>query len=175
MAQEAEIMPPDKIVTERRILSQRSVETTLEEIKELRLVERLGAMFDKGWVQSLGWAAIQIGIPLRCAVYRDKMQVVLLNPVVKEAHGLSLLKQREGCKSLPYQRFLVYRYSNITIENGPADKRYEINAVGREAQIIQHELDHMDGILCDARGKIQDRNAPCACGSGTKFKKCCGK
>lgn len=165
----------DKIVTVTAVLLTRSRETTAKEIEELKLVDRLATMFDKGWCQSLGWAAIQIGIPLRCAVYRPGIgQVVLLNPVVKDFGGLHL-KSREGCMSLPYERHNTHRYKWITIENGPENGRYVIQATGVEAHVIQHEIDHMDGILCYERTRIQERNEKCACGSGVKFKKCHGR
>ena len=51
---------------------------------------------------------------------------------------------------------------------------------GREAQIFQHETDHLDGVAVNVakRGAavssaLPGRNDPCPCGSGRKFKKCC--
>ena len=50
------------------------------------------------------------------------------------------------------------------------------NLTGWDAQVYQHEMDHLDGI---AEKFSQDdkigRNDPCKCGSGKKYKKCCGK
>jgi len=44
---------------------------------------------------------------------------------------------------------------------------------------MQHEVDHMNGVLCiDRRVKKVvkiGRNEPCPCGSGKKYKKCCGR
>lgn len=166
----------DKIETRRLVLESRSMETTEEEVKEKKLYERLCEMFGKGWVESEGWAAIQIGVPLRYAVYRiGGHAAVLLNPVLLEWSGYAMMTSREGCMSLPYERHITYRYTHVTIENGPADKRVILKAEGREAWIIQHEMDHMDGILCDKRTTIQNRNEPCECGSGVKFKKCHGR
>lgn len=172
----------DQICKDRKILGQRSRETDTEEMRKLGIVARLISMMDEGWTSGIGLAAIQIAVPIRCAVYipyridpkLSKDPVTLINPVVIEFSNLRP-RSREGCISIPGERFNTYRYNEITIENGPADKRVIMRASGVEAQVIQHEIDHMDGICCDQRTKIQERNERCACGSGIKFKKCHGK
>lgn len=184
----------DRIVTDRAFLSQRSKETTLEEMKKLGIVSRLICMLDSGWTPGIGLAAIQIGVPIRVAVYipnrispeLSKDPVTLINPEIVSFENLNF-KSREGCLSLPDKRFNTYRYGKIVYENGEMpkgahlfpeaepDQRPALLAEGVEAQVVQHEIDHMDGRLCDSRTLIQTRNERCACGSNLKFKKCHGK
>jgi len=62
---------------------------------------------------------------------------------------------------------------HVVVKNG-AEK---FEATGLEAVMVQHEIDHMNGMLCFDRGhKNKDkvgRNSLCPCGSGEKYKKCC--
>lgn len=171
----------DEICKDVNILSQRSRETTTEEMRTLGIVARLLNMMDAGWTGAIGLAAIQIGVPIRVALYIpnrinpafSKNPVTLINPVIV-GFGNLRPRMREGCISLPDKRYDTYRYNNIEIENGPADARVVLRATDVEAQVIQHEIDHMDGLLCHDRVKIPGRNEPCHCGSERKFKKCHG-
>ena len=64
------------------------------------------------------------------------------------------------------------------------DKKKKETFTGFTAQVIQHEIDHIDGIEEELYPKGEGalhisnekvgRNDPCPCGSGKKFKKCCG-
>ncbi len=171
----------DHIVTDRKFLAQRSKETTYAEMKELHIVARLINMLDNGWTAGIGLAAIQIGVPIRCAVFIpnrvnlnwSKDPVTIVNPKILSFENLNM-KSREGCLSVPDVRVNTYRYGKVTVAMGE-DQTTTIVAEGTLAQVYQHEIDHMDGILCDARTIIQGRNERCGCGSGLKFKKCHGK
>lgn len=166
----------DAIVYEPDVLFTKSVETTQEEIDGMGLIDRLKAAMEKTWVKGHGLAAIQIGVPIRCAVFQSEsgIWITLLNPVILEKKDFRA-KRSEGCLSIPGSWFSTYRYEYVKLENGPTDKRQVIELTGKDAWIVQHEVDHMDGILCFQRMKIQDRNSKCECGSGLKAKKCCQK
>lgn len=166
----------DEICYDPDILRTPSEPTTLEEITGLDLIERLKAAMKKAWVKGHGLAAIQIGLPIRAAVFQSSTGawVTLINPKLLEKKDYRA-KRSEGCLSIPQQWFSTYRYEQVKIENGPAENRHVLLLEGLDAWIVQHEIDHMDGILCFQRMKTQERNAFCACGSGIKFKKCCGR
>ena len=77
----------------------------------------------------------------------------------------------EGCLSFPNKELAVPRYNQVLVR---ADNYGgEIQFSGLWARIIQHEVQHLDGIgIWDTI--IIGRNDPCTCGSGRKYKKCCG-
>jgi peptide deformylase len=105
---------------------------------------------------SVGVAAPQIGIPLRVCVVdvstskhgRDNNHglLVMVNPEITRKAGAAVM--REGCMSVPDYTGDVERSVEITVsfldENGTGQV---IDAIGFEAVAIQHELDHLDGIL----------------------------
>lgn len=133
----------DKIVTDPEILKQVSRPTTLAEVDELNLVERLKAACKRGWVEGCGLAAIQIGVPVQFSwfVYKGQ-EYTLMNPRIVKTVGKPRLK-REGCLSIPNKylwvpRFLKIQYKNAGQVEGASDLK---------AQIVQHEIAHMAGIL----------------------------
>jgi len=76
-----------------------------------------------------------------------KPPVVFINPIIKK---ISKKKQivYEGCLSVERVYGTLKRQEKLTIEaldeNG---KKFVIGAAGLLAQIIQHEMDHLNGIL----------------------------
>ena len=109
-----------------------------------------------------GLAAPQIGVPLRVIIfgvkrnprYPDAEEVpytVLLNPVI-QPQGEAREEAWEGCLSVPGMRGLVPRYANITYSGydqfGGAIER---NVSGFHARVVQHECDHLDGIIYPMR------------------------
>jgi peptide deformylase len=105
---------------------------------------------------SVGVAAPQIGVTLRiCVVDVSKSKLgksnhhgllIMANPEIFRKEGSAVM--REGCMSVPDYTGDVERAVNITVrfidENG---KVREIEASGFEAVAIQHEIDHLDGLL----------------------------
>jgi peptide deformylase len=70
----------------------------------------------------------------------------LINPVILESSQWKV--SREGCLSFPNLLANVKRAQKLTIRAFGADKRpFEFTAVGFEAVAIQHEMDHLDGIV----------------------------
>lgn len=173
------IFPEDqiRIVTDEKILRQVSHETSFKEVLSLKLFDRLQAANEKAWTGGVGLAAIQIGVPVRCAFYKRSGQVAtfLINPVIR--YGQNLVSHHgEGCLSIQDRRFQTWRYNKIVYEKLMSGKMQEYKAEGFEAFIIQHEVDHMNGILCCDRTVYPHgpkRNEICLCGSGKKYKKCC--
>lgn len=133
----------DKIITNESILRQKSEPTTIEEVRRLDLIPRLRKATKTAWIKGHGLSAIQIGIPIRFAWFRfGKKEFKLLNPeIIKEKHPL--VHAGEGCLSLPRVRKDVRRFNQIVYKsNGKIQK-----AKGLKAFIVQHEIDHMNGLL----------------------------
>jgi peptide deformylase len=109
-----------------------------------------------------GLAAPQIGVPLRVVIfgvtrnprYPDAEEVpdtVLINPVITPI-GEEIEEAWEGCLSVPGMRGVVPRFKHLGYrgfdESGnPIDRRVE----GFHARVVQHECDHLDGILYPMR------------------------
>ena len=101
----------------------------------------------------IGLAAIQIGVPKRIIVMdisRDenkKEPRYFVNPVIKSKNE-EKVKYEEGCLSVPDQFAEIERPSICEVEyldyNG---KKQLLKAEGLLATCIQHEMDHLEGIL----------------------------
>ncbi|MXW23740.1 MAG: peptide deformylase [Chloroflexi bacterium] len=98
----------------------------------------------------VGLAAPQIGIGLRIVVLGmpDEEPVSIINPVIVERTGAREL-EGEGCLSVPGYRGSVTRSQQVTVEGLDADGRaLRITACDNLlAQAIEHEVDHVNGIL----------------------------
>ena len=131
-----------QIITDIKKLRQVSRETTAQEVSDLNLVHCLREANKKAWTNGAGLAAIQIGIPVRFSWYVvNGREQTLLNPVILNKWGSDI--QKEGCLSIPNTWRNVDRA--WTIEYLNRGKKRKVS--GFEARLIQHEIDHMDGIL----------------------------
>jgi peptide deformylase len=107
--------------------------------------------------EGVGLAAPQIGQSIRLAVMEvDKKQYFLINPEITSLSQEKILFE-EGCLSLPGEFFPILRSEKLTVkyqnEKGLPKK---LRAEGFLAIVIQHEVDHLDGILiCDRYKKQQ--------------------
>jgi peptide deformylase len=105
---------------------------------------------------SVGVAASQIGVTLRVCVVdvsasrhgkeNNHGQLCMINPEIVAREGTAIM--REGCMSVPDYTGDVERATAITVRfNQPDGSVREIEASGFEAVAIQHEMDHLDGVL----------------------------
>lgn len=111
-----------------------------------------------------GLAAPQIDVGLRVVVFgidqnprypdmEPVPQTVLINPVV-EAMGDDMDEMWEGCLSVPGMRGLVPRYTHIRYSGfDQTGQAFEREVSGFHARVVQHEVDHLDGILYPQRIK----------------------
>ncbi|MBI5872713.1 MAG: peptide deformylase [Candidatus Omnitrophica bacterium] len=130
------------IATDKNFLHQISIETTRKEVDGLGLVFKLREANKTAWTKGCGLAAIQIGMPLRFAWYLlEGKEGQLLNPVIINKWGEDIAQ--EGCLSIPCNYTSVKRAYEIEYLTNGKKKR----ARGLLARLIQHEIDHMDGIL----------------------------
>ena len=98
----------------------------------------------------IGLAAPQIGVPLRVFVYDvrdDELEPgVLVNPRIVEATGKQ--KEVEGCLSIPGLDEVVERSGHVVVEGLDRDgEPVRIEATGLLSRCLQHENDHLDGVL----------------------------
>jgi peptide deformylase len=101
----------------------------------------------------LGLAAPQVHVPLRLFVWRGGAGniIALINPEL-EFVGEEMEEAWEGCLSIPGLRGNVPRYARlrfrgVDIEGRPVDGE----AVGLAARVLQHEADHLDGVMYPMR------------------------
>lgn len=130
-------------------LRQKSKVVDLQELKDKKLrafcLSMAKTMLKK---EGVGLAASQVGKNIRLNVINIKgKQIIMINPkIVKK----SLLKEwgEEGCLSVPDTFGDVKRHKKITCCYFDLDKKEnKIKAEGLLARVIQHEIDHLDGIL----------------------------
>ena len=131
-----------------------------DEIREL--IER---MFATMYVEEgVGLAAPQVGRSLRVFVIDvedegiPRVKQAFVNPVIVE-RSENTMTGEEGCLSIPTLRADVKRPARVVIEATDADgKPFRMEAEGLLARALQHEQDHLDGILfLDRLGPISRR------------------
>jgi peptide deformylase len=136
------------------ILKKRAVEIS-KDYKDLN--EIISDMYDTMYAsKGVGLAAPQIGLSIRLFIadgspFEDEevkdFKQVFINPVIKEENG-ELWKFNEGCLSIPNIREDVQRKKIVHIEY--YDQEWKLTKKtfsGLAARIIQHEYDHIEGIL----------------------------
>jgi peptide deformylase len=96
----------------------------------------------------VGLAAPQIGVPLQVAVIEaEKDQVhILVNPEIVKREGE--WEPEEGCLSVPGYWAPVQRSARVTVRARDArGKEIRLSGEGLLGQALQHEIDHLNGML----------------------------
>jgi peptide deformylase len=100
----------------------------------------------------IGLAANQVGRPLRLIVYdvtpkdQPRSPSVLINPEIISCEGSQ--SQEEGCLSVPEYYTEVKRHAQVTVRGLNAKgETVEIRGEGLLAVVLQHEIDHLEGVL----------------------------
>ena len=127
----------------------KSVDKVDDEERKL-MDDMLDTMYD---ALGIGLAAIQIGVPKRIIVMdiskdEDKKEPrYFVNPVIKN-RNIEKAKYEEGCLSVPDQFAEIERPNKCEVEYLDYDgKKQLLKANGLLATCIQHEMDHLEGIL----------------------------
>jgi peptide deformylase len=114
------------------------------------MADMLETMYD---ANGIGLAAIQVGVPKRVAVIDldpggpNSKPMYLINPRVVEASG-ELAPYHEGCLSVPEVWDDVKRPAKVTVEYMDEKGRTQrVTADGLFATCLQHEIDHINGLL----------------------------
>lgn len=100
----------------------------------------------------IGLSAIQLGLPVRVfsVGYEDQNQVFFNPKIIKQSVETS--KMKEGCISYPFCYVMVERSNDITIQwQDHEGKHHEGSFSGYTARVIQHEYDHLDGIVLPSK------------------------
>ena len=131
-----------------------------------QLRELIADMFDTmRAADGAGLAAPQIGVPLRVVIFGSVdgrpnprypeeppvPQTILVNPVLQPLDD-EMEEGWEGCLSVPGLRGVVPRHRRLRYSGcGPDGRPIERIADGFHARVVQHECDHLDGILYPMR------------------------
>lgn len=134
-----------------KVLTEKCQEVTV--INE-EIISLLDDMYDTMVAHDgVGIAAPQVNVPLRIAIVElgeERSLLEMINPTVVETEGSDI--DIEGCLSFPGLYGDVERPDYVKIEacdrNGQV---YQLEASGFDARAIQHEIDHLDGILFNSK------------------------
>ena len=127
------------------VLEQEAVEVPKITKKITKLIDdMLETMYDANGV---GLAAPQVGVSQRIIVLDvGEGPVVLVNPVIQSAQGEEI--DVEGCLSIPERWVYVKRATQVVITGlNEKGKPVRIEADGYFARALQHEVDHLHGVL----------------------------
>jgi peptide deformylase len=124
-------------------------------------IERMGELM--GDALGIGLAATQIGILHRVLVYRADPEdplTALVNPIL-EWSSEETETASEGCLSIPFVHVEVERPAEVRVHARDAQGgELEVQASGLTARVIQHEIDHLDGVLMiDRISRVQRKEA----------------
>ncbi len=123
----------------------------------MQLVERMITLM--GDAQGVGLAATQVGVLQRLFVFELEGEgtKAVVNPRLSGASDEKETEE-EGCLSLEGVRVPVERSTKITLEGvdpSGEDVRFELDGLG--ARVVQHEIDHLDGVLIIDRTDTEHR------------------
>jgi peptide deformylase len=131
------------------------VEAVTPEIKRV-IADMVDTMYDE---VGLGLAAPQVGISLRLMVVGDddgREVRALINPLIAEQGGEIVAE--EGCLSIPGIFAQVKRAEWVRLEaQDEMGRPVSITARGLRARVLQHEMDHLDGVLILERTSRDER------------------
>lgn len=107
---------------------------------------------------AVGIAAIQLGVKKRMLAIKTfdenekPLKFMLVNPeYLEKSKEISYLKFGEGCLSVEENKYsgIVPRHFSIKVQafNALTNKNEIIELSGYPAIVLQHEMDHLDGIL----------------------------
>lgn len=141
---------PDPILRKKT----RRVSAIDRSIKKLVADMRETLHIDAGRV---GLAAPQVGVSLRITVIGipDEEDIILINAEIVRRKGQRLVS--EGCLSIPGYVGQLYRAESVTAKGLDLDgKEIRIKADGLLAQALEHEIDHLNGVLYIDRMESMD-------------------
>ena len=140
------------IVTDVEALRMKCEDVLPEEIESLRSKLEEGLKYSEMLGRAgIGLSCPQIGIPKKMAIVRikpargDVISVDLVNARIDQGYHRKIFRN-EGCLSFPNEYIDTMRYHEIVVKDNLADPESFV-ATGLLAVCIQHELDHLEGIL----------------------------
>lgn len=154
---------PDPILTKpaREVTAKEIQDGMIDAISIQELVNDMislmrGAVGDRG----VGLAAPQVGLGVKLCLVEmigaKAAPLVLINPILTEPRGK--VEGLEGCLSLPGINIPVKRPQMVKVNAlSISGERIEFDANGMLSRVIQHEVDHLNGILILTRGSVISR------------------
>lgn len=137
-------------------LRARPVERFDDELRSL--VERMASVMVEA--NGIGLAANQVGVLRRVIVFQrgdEGEPTCLVNPEIVE-RSEELETEEEGCLSLPGVLVPVERHAAIAVVGCDLDgARARLELAGLDARVVQHEVDHLDGVLILDRTSAEAR------------------
>lgn len=134
------------------ILYQKSKEANPADKADLKLLDEMFSYVKEHSEEAIGLSAVQAGVLKRMCAIRFKIgnKIIaykLINPRIIKRSPM-LVEEEEGCLSTN-EKVLVKRNSSVTVMayDTIQNKTVIIEATGLLARCLQHEIDHMDGIL----------------------------
>jgi peptide deformylase len=102
--------------------------------------------------KGIGLAAPQVGIPLQIVVINIKwLATVLINPVVHDMRD-GIMNCKESCLSIPNYVASIERARYVKVRSlNRYGKKQDFEASGLLARCIQHEVDHLHGVLINEK------------------------
>ena len=133
------------------VLRLKAHDVTVFDDELARLSEKMGELMHDA--RGIGLAATQIGILRRLFVFQtgaddDDTVYAVCNPTVTPVAGAEQESDDEGCLSLQGVLVPVERPNRVVLDGVDvtgAPLRMELEGLG--ARVVQHELDHLDGVL----------------------------
>jgi peptide deformylase len=113
----------------------------------IQLVERMQLLMQDA--QGVGLAATQIGVLQRIFIFEPEGEVgyAVVNPRIVESSDVKVTEE-EGCLSLGDVRVPVERSTKVVLEGqDPSGDEVRFELEGLSARVVQHEVDHLDGVL----------------------------
>ena len=108
----------------------------------------------------IGLSANQVGLPLNMCVTNviaNDVKIILNPRIIKQSN--EVFDSREGCLSLPAVSLKIKRHKSITVEYETVDgETKQEEFYGLDAAVLQHEIDHLKGILITNRVSEYHRN-----------------
>jgi len=98
--------------------------------------------------RGVGLAAPQIGVPLRVVVIElpSEETLALVNPQIVKRSGERAVE--EGCLSIPGYRGEIKRSAKVTVKGlDRHGKEVRVKGEGLLAEALEHEIDHLNGVL----------------------------
>jgi peptide deformylase len=131
------------------LLREKSALVPVEEITSPETQELIENMIETMHASSgIGLAASQVGVHKRILIATiEKEDVVLINPEMT-SKSLRTIITEEGCLSIPGVFGMVKRFRRMNLRAyNRAGEQIEMKLEGMPSVIVQHEMDHLDGIL----------------------------
>ena len=139
-----------------------------QKARRIKTVDRtISRLIEDMWetlrtVNGIGLAAPQVGVPIRLIVIsiprkeQNNEEYAIINPEVLRRKGERIVK--EGCLSIPGYIGEIKRSESVRVKGlDPAGKEIKLRAEELLAQALEHEIDHLNGVLYVDRLESQDK------------------